>query len=76
MGKTSYLEGYLKNKERISATNSIETDIFLDFYRNLEHKDKYIQSIVEYKGKKFYIRFYDWGRNPLRSLADYLLKKS
>ncbi|GAF96059.1 unnamed protein product, partial [marine sediment metagenome] len=66
-----YSEEYLKNEERISVTNAIESDIALEFYRNLEHKDNYKQSSVEYNGKKVYIIFYDWRQNPLRRLADY-----
>jgi len=64
-----------ENEMRISATDSIELDIFMDFYKNLETKENYIQSVVEYKGKKVYIRFYDWRGNPLRHLADYFYKE-
>ena len=70
-----YPEGYLRNEERISATDCIEFDIFLDFYSNMEHKEDYIQSVIEYKGKKVYIRFYDWKQEPLHCLADYIYRK-
>jgi len=74
MGKMTYLEGYFKNEERISVTDAIEFDIFMDFYKNLEHKSNYIQSIVGYNGKSVCIVFYDWRQNPLRRLADYFYK--
>ena len=61
----------LKNEERISATDGIEYDIALGFYRNLEHKKDYIQSSATYNGKKVYVIFYDWRQDPLRRLADY-----
>ena len=51
--------------------NAIESDITLEFYRNLEHKKNYMQSIVEYNGKKVCIVFYDWRQNSLRRLASY-----
>ena len=70
-----YTERHLRNEERIIITDSIELDIFLDFYRNLEHKEKYSESIAEYNGNRAYIRFYDWRQNPLRKLADYFYKK-
>jgi len=72
MGKMTCLEEYFKNEDRISATDAIESDIFLDFYKNLEHKDNYIQSIVGYREKKVYIIFYDWRQNPLRRLAIFI----
>jgi len=70
-----YPEGYLRNEERKSATNSIKFDIFLDFYSNMEHKEKYIQSYVDYKGKRTYIVFYDWKQEPLNQLANYIYRK-
>ena len=69
-----YPEAYLRNEERISATDAIEFDVFRDFYRNLEHKEKHIQSYAEYNGKKVCIVFYDWRQNPLQRLADYFFK--
>ena len=70
-----YPIAYLENELRISETDSIESEIALEFYRNLEHKDDYIQSVAEYNGKKVYIIFYDWRQNPLRHLANYFYKK-
>ena len=70
-----YSEAYLRNELRIMDTDAIEFDIFRDFYKNLEHKENHIQSVVEYMGEKAYIVFYGWGQNPLRHLADYLYKK-
>jgi hypothetical protein len=70
----SYLEEYLKNEERISATNSVEFDIFRSFYQNVIHEKNFLQSVVKYKGKKIVIVFSDWRDNPLHKLADYFYK--
>ena len=80
-----YTEEYLRNEERIIITDSIESDISMEFYRNLEYKkhddcysniypDGYMQSVVEHNGRGVYIIFYDWRQNPLRRLADYFYK--
>ena len=69
-------KGYLKNEERISATDFIENEIALEFYRNLNHKDNYMWSRAKYNGKSIHIRFYDWRQNPLRKLADYFYKEN
>ena len=68
-------EAYLKNEERISTTNAIEFDITFEFYRNLKHRDNFMQSIVKYRGKNVYIIFYHWEQNPIRKLADYFYKR-
>jgi len=67
-----YTKEYLRNRARKNAVECIESNITLEFYRNLEHREDYIQSIVEHRGKKVYIRFYDWRQEPLRCLANYI----
>ena len=73
--ETDYGEEWCKEQDRRSAVDGIEFDIFLDFYSNMEHKEKYIQSYVDYEGERTYIAFYDWRQKPLRCLADYIYKR-
>ena len=73
--ETDVYEEWCKEEERRSAVNSIEVDIFLDFYKNLEHKEKYMQSYVDYEGERTYIVFDDWKQEPLNKLANYIYKE-
>ena len=73
--ETDYEKKWCEEERRKIEVRGIEFDIFLDFYSNMEHKEDYIQSVIEYKGKKVYIRFYDWKQEPLRCLADYIYRK-
>ena len=73
--ETDYEKKWRKEERRRILVRGIESDIELDFYGNVEHKEKYIQSHVDYGGKRTYIAFYDWKQEPLHCLADYIYKK-
>ena len=72
----SYLEDLAKNERRKMIIPAIETDIILDFCRNLEHKGNYICSEAEYKGIKAVVIFYSMNQfsEALNKLANYLYK--
>jgi len=74
--KITYLESYFEEEKRKIEVPSIELDIFLDFYRNLEHRENYIYSFVEYNGMKACVGFYDMRQatEALHKLANYLYK--
>lgn len=72
----SYLEGLAKNEKRKMIIPAIETNIILDFCRNLERRDNYICSEAEYKGVRAVIVFYSMSQfsEALNKLANYLYK--
>ena len=73
--ETDYEEKWCEEEKRKIAVNGIELEILLDFYRNLEHQEKYMQSYIDYEGIRTYIVFYDWKQEPLRCLADYIYRR-
>ena len=72
----AYIENFLKEEKRKMYIPSIETDIIMDFCKNLEHRENYMCSEAEYKGIKGYVVFYSMNQftEALNKLANYFYK--
>ena len=55
----AYIEDFLKEEKRKMCIPGVETDIIVDFCKNLEHKENFICSGAEYKGINGCVVFHD-----------------
>ena len=59
-----------------SAILNIQIAITLQFFQNLEHRDNYLYSKVEYEGETCPVVFYDWKQydSVIYKLASYFVQ--